>query len=89
MPGDIAVGEARPDRRRCADPDRSGREVDGVRVLRPARIALEPAERAQLRQVAPVEPPQQVVDRVEDRRGMGLHRDPVRRPHVLELERRS
>ncbi len=49
--GDVAVRERAPDRRGRADADRAGREVDRVGVLRAARIALQPAERAQLGQV--------------------------------------
>ena len=54
----------------------------------PARVALQPAELAQSRQVAAVERAEQVVDRVQHRRGVRLHRDAVGRAQVLEVERR-
>ncbi len=85
--GDVAVGDRAPDRRRRADPDRAGREVDGVGVLGAARVALQPAEGAQLGQVGAVEPTEQVVDRVQDGRRVRLHRDAVGGGEVLEVER--
>ena len=55
VPGDVAVGDRAPERRGGADADRARREVDGAGVLGPARVALQPAELAQRRQVAAVE----------------------------------
>ncbi len=86
--GDVAVGERAPERRGGPDPHGAGREVDGVGVLRAARVALQATERAQLGQVRGVEPAEEVVDRVQDGRGMRLHRDAVGRPEMLEVERR-
>ena len=86
--GDVAVRERAPDRRGRADADRAGREVDGVGVLGAARVALQAAELAQRRQVASVEAAEQVVDRVQDRRGVRLDRDAVGRAQVREVQRR-
>ena len=77
VPGHVAVRDRAPDRRGRADPDRAGREVDDVRILGPARVALQAAELAQRRQVAAVELAEQVVDGVQHRRGVRLHRDAV------------
>ena len=74
---DVAAGQRAPDRRGGADADRAGRVVDRVGVLGPARVALQPAERAQRRQVALVQLAEQVVDRVQHRRGVRLDRHPV------------
>ena len=43
MRGDVAVRHGRPQRRGGADADRTGGEVDGVGILQPARVALQPA----------------------------------------------
>ena len=86
--GDVAVRDRAPERRRRADADRAGREVDDARILGAARIALQPAELAQRRQVAAVERAEQVVDRVQHGRGVRLDRDAVGRAQVLEVERR-
>ena len=51
VPGDVPAGQRTPDRRGRADADRAGGVVDRVRVLGPARVALQPAERPQRRQV--------------------------------------
>ena len=86
--GDVAVRERRPDRRGRADADRAGREVRRHRVLQAARIALQAAERAQLGEVAAVELAEQVLDRVQDRRGVRLDGDAVGRAQVVEVQRR-
>ena len=82
------VGERTEQRRGRAEPDRAGRVVDRKRVLRPRRIRLQPAEVPQPRQVGAVEPPEQVLDRVQHRRGVRFHRDPVLGAEVGEVERR-
>ena len=71
---EVAARHRAPDRRRRADADGAGGVVDRVRVLRPARVALEPAERAQRLEVGLLEPAQQVVDRVQHGRRVRLHR---------------
>ena len=85
--GHVAVRERAPDRRRRADADRAGRVVDRVGVLRARRVGLQPAELAQRRQVLAVEPAQQVVDRVQDRRRVRLHAHPVGRLEDREPQR--
>ena len=85
---EVAARDRGPDRRRRADADRARRVVDRVRVLRPARIALEAAEGAQRLEVRALEPPQQVVDRVQHRRRVRLHRHAVLGAQLREPERR-
>ena len=75
-------------RRRAPEADRAGGVVDRVRILRARRVALEAAEVAQPRQVGAVEAPEQVLERLEHRRGVGLDADAVARVHVGEPERR-
>ena len=87
VPGDVAVRDRAPDRRRRAEPDRAGRVVDRVRVLGPRGVGLQPAELAQRLQVGAVEPAEQVVDRVEHRRRMRLHAHAVGRLEHAEPQR--
>ena len=85
--GDVAVRERAPDRRGGTDAHGARGEVRRHRVLQPARVRLQPAERAQLGQVAAVEVAQQVLDRVQHGRRVRLDRDAVRTAQVLEPER--
>ncbi len=75
-------------RRGGAEADRPGREVHAVRVLGPAGVGLQAAERSQGRQVGPVQVAQQVLDGVVHRRGVRLHAHPVRGVQVGKVERR-
>ena len=84
---EVAARDRAPDRRGGADPDRAGGVVHRVRVLRPARVALEAAERAQRLEVWPLETAEQVVDRVQHRRGVRLHRHAVLGAQLGEPER--
>ena len=77
--GDVAVRDRAPDRRRRPDPDRPGREVGRHRILQPARIALQPAELAQRRQIPRVELAEQILDRVQHRRSVRLDRHAIGR----------
>jgi len=86
--GDVPARERPPDQGGGADADRAGGVVDGIGVLRAARVALQPAERAQGLQVLLVELAEQVVDRVQDGRGVRLDRYPVLAAQVLEPQRR-
>ena len=79
---DVAVGQRAPDRGGGPDADRAGREVHRVRVLGAARVALQPVEGPELGQVGRVQPAHQVVDGVQHRRGMRLHRHPILRPQT-------
>ena len=80
VPGDVALRDRAPERRGRADPDGARREVDDARILGPARVALQSAELAQPRQVAPVERAEQVVDRraARARRAASPRRDRAR-----------
>ena len=86
--GDVPLGERAPDRGRGADADGAGGEVDRVGVFRPAGVALQAVEGAELGEVAAIQSAEEVVDGVEDRRGVGFHRDPVRVPQVPEIQGR-
>ncbi len=85
--GGVAVRDRAPDRRGGAEPDRAGRVVDRVRVLRPRRVGLQPAVLPQRREVRAVEPAEQVVERVQDGRRVRLHADAVGRLEHAEPER--
>ena len=85
---EVAARDRGPDRRGGPDADGARGEVDRVRVLRPARVALQAAEGAQRLQVRPLEPAEHVVDRVQHRRGVRLHRHAVLRAQLREPERR-
>ena len=87
VPGHVAVRERAPDRRRRADPDRAGRVVDRVGVLGARRVGLQPAELPQRLEVARLEAPEQVVDRVQHRRGVRLDRHAVGRLEEREPQR--
>ena len=65
MGRNIAPGNRAPYRSGSTDPDGAGREIDGVRVLRAAGVALKAAKGTQLGQVPLVEPAQKVVDGVQ------------------------
>ena len=84
---EVPARDRRPDRRGRPDADGAGGEVDRVRVLRPAWIALQPAERAQRLEVGLLEQPQQVVDRVQHGRRVRLHRHAVLGAQLGEPQR--
>ena len=85
---EVAARHGAPDRRGGADADGAGGVVDRVGVLRPARVALQPAEGPQRLEVGPLEAAEQVVDGVQHRRGVRLHRDAVLGAQLGEPERR-
>ena len=74
----VPAGGCGEERSRRAQTDRSGGEVDAVRVLRPRRIRLQAAEGPQSGQVRRVEVAEQVVDRMQDRGGVRLDAHAVR-----------
>jgi hypothetical protein len=84
---EVAARDRSPDRGGRADADRAGRVVHRVGVLRPAWVALKAAEGAQRLEVGPVQAAEQVVDRVQHRRGVRLHRDAVLRAQLGEPQR--
>src|SRR6201999_382747 len=83
----VAVGERAPDRRRGPDPDRTGREVDGVGIFDPAWVALQTTEGAQLGQLLALERAEQVADRLRNRSRVRLDRDAIGRAEMPEIER--
>ena len=83
----VPAGRGGEQRRGRAQPDGPGGEVRAVRVLGPARVGLQAAERAERRQVAAVQAAEQVLDRVVHRGGVRLHADLVRRVQVREVQR--
>ena len=83
------IGHQRGERgHRHAKADRAGGEIDLGPVLHPRRIGLHAAQLPQPLHLLQRLPAEQVVDRVEHRTGMRLHRDAVLRPGDLEIERR-
>jgi hypothetical protein len=85
--GDVPAGQRAPDRGGRADADRAGGVVGRDRVLEPARVALQAAELPQRGQVRRVEVTEQVLQRVQHRRRVRLHRDPVLGPQLLQPQR--
>ncbi len=75
-------------RHRDAEADRTGGEIDLAAVLEARRIGLHAAQCAQPRHLFDALAAEQVVDGVEHRPGMRLHRDAVLRAGDLEIERR-
>jgi hypothetical protein len=82
------VGQGRPDGSGRADAHGSGGEVHRVRVLRPGRVGLESPAAAQRVEEFLAEVSEQIVDRVEDRRGVGFDRDAVDGAQSGEPQRR-
>ena len=86
---DVAARHRREERRRRPQADRAGGEVDegAVGILGARRVRLQPTPRPQPRKVGAIEVAEQVLDRVEDRRRVRLHRHPVAGVEVGEPER--
>ena len=72
-------------RHRHAEPHRARGEIHVVGVLGARRIGLGAAEGAEILQPLQRLVAQQILDRVEDRAGMGLHRHPVFGPQHGEI----
>ena len=85
--GDVPVGERSEQRGGAPEADRAGGVVDRVRVLGARGVALEPAEVAQPGQVGAVEASEEVLERLEHRRRVGLDADAVARVHVRKPQR--
>ena len=85
---EIVLHQRREGSDRDTQPDGTRREIDGDRVLGPAGIALHAAQSAEPLQ--PVERliAEEIMDRVQHRAGMRLHRHLVLRPQRVEIERR-
>ena len=84
---DVPAGQRREQRGDGAQSQRPGGEVDTVRVAGPARVRLQPTAGPQPRQIAAVQPTEQVLDRVEHRGGMRLDADLVAAAEVGEVQR--
>ena len=84
---DVATGDGGEQRRDGPQPERARREVDPVGVAGPARVRLEAATRPEPREVAPVQPAEQVLDRVVHRGGVRLDADAVGTVEVGEVQR--
>ena len=80
------LGEGQEARHRHSHPDRSGRDVHVVPVLRARRIGLGPPERAEPLELVAGLVAEQVLDGVEDGAAVGLHRDPVGGPQDVEIK---
>ena len=84
----IVLHDRREERHRHAKADRAGREIDVVDILGARRIGLRAAQRAEAFELLARLVAEQILDGVEDRRGMRLHRDPVLGLQHGEIERR-
>jgi|GEM_PF-3753607 len=63
-----------------AEPDRAGGEIDVIGILGTRGIGLRPAQSPEAFQLVEILVAEQVLDGMEDRRGMRFHGDPVFRP---------
>jgi hypothetical protein len=84
---DVAAGQGAPHRSGRADADRAGGVVRRHRVLGPAGVALQPAELPQRGQRGRVELAEQVLQRVQHRRGVRLDRGAVVGTELLQPQR--
>ncbi len=74
------------DRGNCSKPNRSGREIDRIRVFGTTWIRLQTLVLAQRGQIVLVEIPEQILGRVINGRGMRFYGNPVARPQEVEIE---
>ena len=74
-------------RHRNAEANRAGGKIHLRPVLRPRGIGLHAAQSPQTLHLLQGLPAEQVVDRVEHRSGMRLHRDAILRPGDFEIQR--
>ena len=79
---DEPVGERPEQRGSRAEADRAGRVVDRKGILRARGVRLQPAEVPQACEVRPIEAPQEILERVQHRRCVRLHRDAILGPKV-------
>ena len=84
----VILHQRREQRLRDAEADRAGREIDVVGVLGARRIALRALVAAERLELLARLLAEQILDGVEVRRRMRLHRDAVLRPQHVEIERR-
>ena len=86
---DVVLHEARKQRLRHPEADRAGGEVDVVDVLRPRRIGLRALVGAEALELVLGLVAEEVLDGVEGRARVRLHRDAVLGPEHGEIERRQ
>ena len=84
----VVLHQACETRHRHAKTHRAGGEVYVVGILGARRVRLGTAEAAEILQVVERLVAQEILDRVEHRAGVRLHRHPVLRPQDVEVERR-
>ena len=84
----VVLDQRREQRLRHAEADRAGGEVHAVGVLGARRIALRALVAAERLEILPRLPPQQILDRMVDRRGVRLDRDAILRAQDMEVQRR-
>ncbi len=87
MGADVVLHQAGERGHGNAEADRAGREIHVVDVLGARWIGLRAAEAAEVLQLVERLVAQQILDGVEHRRGVRLHRDAVLRPQDREIER--
>ena len=83
----VAVDDAGEEGRSGTKTNGSSREVDRIGVLRARGIGLQTTKIAELRQVIAIETPEQVVDRMQHRRGVRLDGHPIAGLQPVEVER--
>ena len=83
----IARGQRPEGRHHGAEPHRARGQLHHAGIFPPARIGLESAEAPQAHELVGRQPPAQVLDGIEDRRGMGLHGHHLAGLERLEVER--
>ncbi len=83
----VVLHQAREGGHGDAEADRAGREVDVVGVLGARRVGLRAAHGAKALEMLAALPAEQILDGVEHRAGVRLHRHPVLGPQDGEVER--
>ena len=85
--GKVVLDQAGEGGDRDTQADRAGREVDGDLVLGTARIALRTAETAEILESLSALRAEQIMDCMQHRTRVRLHRDPVVGAECVEIER--
>ena len=83
----VAVDDTGEERCSGTKTNRPSREIDRIGVLRARGIGLQATKIAQLRQVVAIEAPEQIVDRMQHRRGVRLDGYPIAGLQPVEVER--
>ncbi|MGY4291164.1 hypothetical protein ACVWXO_010430 [Bradyrhizobium sp. LM2.7] len=85
---DVVLHQRGEQRLRNAETDRAGREIDVVDILGARGIGLRALEAAKVLQLLTALPAEQILDGVEHRAGMRLHRDAILGPQHMKIQRR-